>query len=174
MASTSKHLNEENVLDIQNESDECLISDSSDDSHDSAADVDEEGEVEEEDQGLSLGVTNYNSSVILEDVDNYHGQCELFSGHSGPQNSTINIEDIVCLFSLFSGRDIVYKIVVETNRYAEKFMNSRGKHFTLRSLVRQWTPVTENEIYIVLGFYLLMGFVQKPILRTCVYSLCQL
>jgi hypothetical protein len=35
MASTSKHLNEENVLNILNESDECRISDRSDDSDDS-------------------------------------------------------------------------------------------------------------------------------------------
>jgi hypothetical protein len=35
MASTSKYLDEENVLDILNDSDECLISESSDDSDDS-------------------------------------------------------------------------------------------------------------------------------------------
>jgi hypothetical protein len=58
MASTSNHLNEGNVLDILNKTDECLISDSSDDS-----------EVEEEGQGTD---TDYNSGFIWEDMDNYH------------------------------------------------------------------------------------------------------
>jgi hypothetical protein len=39
VASMSKHLNEENVLGIINESDECLISDSSDDSGDCEDDI---------------------------------------------------------------------------------------------------------------------------------------
>jgi hypothetical protein len=58
MASTSNHLNEENVLDILNKTDECLISDSSDD-----------GDAEEEGQGTD---TDYNSGFIWEDMDNYN------------------------------------------------------------------------------------------------------
>jgi hypothetical protein len=63
MQSTSKHLKEENGLDILSESDECLITDSSDDDTDDCEDdiavsdsaVDEENsEVEEEDQGHFL------------------------------------------------------------------------------------------------------------------------
>jgi hypothetical protein len=38
MAPTSKYLKEENVLDILNESDECLMSDSSDDDTDDCED----------------------------------------------------------------------------------------------------------------------------------------
>jgi hypothetical protein len=59
---------------------------------------------------------------------------------------------------------VIKKIVLETNWYAEQFMNSRGRLFSFRSLVRQWTPVTEGEIYFVLGLYLLMGIIQKPTL----------
>jgi hypothetical protein len=50
--------------------------------------------------------------------------------------------------------------------YAEQFMDSRGRLFTFRSLVRQWTPVTENEIYVVLGLYLSVVIIQKPSLQT--------
>jgi len=32
--------------------------------------------------------------------------------------------------------------------------------------VRSWTPVTESEIYTVLGLFLLMGIVQKPTARS--------
>jgi hypothetical protein len=45
-------------------------------------------------------------------------------------------------------------------------MNSIGRLFSFRSLVRQWRPVTEGEIYVVLGLYMLMGIIQKPTLRS--------
>jgi hypothetical protein len=53
------------------------------------------------------------------DIDICHRQCELFSGHSGPQNCAINVQGIVSVFLLFFNRDIVHEIVVETNRYAD-------------------------------------------------------
>ena len=41
-------------------------------------------------------------------------------------------------------------------------MNAPGNLFSFRSLVRSRTPVTESEIYIVAGLFLLMIIVQKP------------
>jgi hypothetical protein len=76
-------------------------------------------------------------------MDDYHAH-ELFSSHSGPQNSAVNVQDIVRVLLFFS-RHTVHKIVVETNRYAQQFMNSTGRLVTFKSHVRQWTPVTENE-----------------------------
>jgi hypothetical protein len=178
MTSTSKHLTDETVFDILNDSDECLISDSNEDSDDNddsdnceddiavADAVDEDSQAEEDSQGHSLGDTDVNSDFIWEDMDNYNGQRVLFSANSGPQNSAVNIQDTVSVFLLFFSRDIVLKIVVETNRYAEQFINSRGSLFTFRSPVRQWRPVMENEIYVVLGLFLLMGIIQKPTLQT--------
>jgi hypothetical protein len=166
-------LDEENVLDVLNESEECLISDSCDDSDDSDNCEDDiavaDAAVDEDDSDVeehSLGYTDYSSGFICEDMDNYHVQHELFSGHSGPQNSAVNMQDIVSVFLLFFSRDIVHIIFIETNRYAKQFINSRGRLFTFRSLVRKWTRVTENEIYVVLGLYLLMGIIQKPTLRS--------
>lgn len=90
MASMSKHLTEENVLDIINESDECLISDSNDDSDDCEDDIAvADAAVDEEDSDVevhSLGNTDYNSGFIWDDMDNYHGQRELFFGHCEHQN----------------------------------------------------------------------------------------
>jgi hypothetical protein len=108
MASMSKHLNEENVLDILNESDEHLISDSSDDNTDCEDDIvvadpagdEENSEVQEEGQCHSLGDADYNSGFIWEDTDNYHGH-ELFSGHSGSQNSAIHVQGIVSVFIIY-------------------------------------------------------------------------
>jgi hypothetical protein len=54
------------------------------------------------------------------DTDNFLVERELFSGHSGPQNSAINDQGSVCVvFLLFFNRDIVHEIVVETDRYAD-------------------------------------------------------
>jgi hypothetical protein len=114
MASTSKYLDEENILDILNDSDECLISESSDESDDSdnreddiaaadAAVVEEVSDVEEH----FFGDAYYSSDFIWEDMDNYHPQHELFSGYSGPQNLAVNVQDIVSVFLLFFSRDIV-------------------------------------------------------------------
>jgi hypothetical protein len=61
---------------------------------------------------------------------------------------------------------VIQEIVLETNQYAEQFMNSGGRLFSFRSLVRQWTPVTEGEIYVVPGLYFLIGIIQKPTLRS--------
>jgi hypothetical protein len=88
-------------------SDECLISDSSDGDTDDCANVialadsvlEENSEVEEEGQGYFLGDADWNGGFIWEDVDNYHGQRELYPGHCGPQNSAINVKGIVsCVF----------------------------------------------------------------------------
>jgi hypothetical protein len=90
MASMSKHLTEENVLDILNESDECLISDSIDDSDNCEDDIAvADAAVDEEDSDVeehSLGDTVYNSGFIWEGMNSYHGQRVLFCGHSGFQN----------------------------------------------------------------------------------------
>jgi hypothetical protein len=71
MTSTSTHLNEENILDILNKSDGCIISGSSDDTDDCEGDITvaeaavnkQNSEVEEESQGHSLGDTYSNSSL---------------------------------------------------------------------------------------------------------------
>jgi hypothetical protein len=110
MASTSKHLTDDSVFDILNDSDECLISDSSDDSDNCEDDiavadaaVDEDSQAEEEGQGHSLGDTDYNRDFIWEDMDNYNGHV-LFSANSEPQNSAVNVQDIVSVFLLYFSR----------------------------------------------------------------------
>lgn len=62
-----------------------------------------------------LGDTDYNSGLIWGGYE----QPELFSGHCGPQNSAVNIQDSVPLLLLFFSRDIVHEAVVETNHFVE-------------------------------------------------------
>jgi hypothetical protein len=65
---------------------------------------------------------------------------------------------------LFFNSELVDTIVEETNIYAEQFL--RGRKLSSRSTARAWKPMTEGEIYVVLGLFLLMGIIQKPTLRS--------
>jgi len=69
-------------------------------------------------------------------------------------------------FELFFDKEIIKQIVRETNRYAEQYKYARDNLYSFRSLVRSWITVTESGIYTVLGLFLLMGTVQKPIARS--------
>ena len=99
-------------------------------------------------------------------LDNYTGHREVFSCGFGPRNGAENISDVVHCFELFFDKEIIQQIVRETNGYAEQYKNVQGNLFPFRSLVRLWTPVTESEIYTVLGLFLLLGIVQKPTARS--------
>ena len=70
------------------------------------------------------------------------------------------------MFWVVFDKEIIEQIVRETNRYTQQYKNARGNLFSCRSLVRSSTPVTESEIYTVLGLFLLMGIVQKPTARS--------
>jgi len=66
----------------------------------------------------------------------------------------------------FFDKDLIQQIFRETNSYAEQYKNTLGNICSFISLVRSWTPLTESEIYTVLGLFLLMGIVQKPTVRS--------
>jgi len=99
-------------------------------------------------------------------MDNYTGHRDAFSCDFRPWNDAENVSDNVQCFELFFDKEIIKQIVRETNRYAEQYTNVLDNLFSFRSLVRSWTPVTESEIYTVLGLFLLMGIVQKPTARS--------
>jgi len=86
----------------------------------------------------------------------------ILCGRLIPYQTSITVQ----CFELFFNKEIIQKIVRETNRYAEQYKNARGKLFSFKSFVRSWTPVTESEIYTVLGLFLLKGIVQKPTARS--------
>jgi hypothetical protein len=107
MACASKHLSDENMFGIRKESDESLISDISNDFWDdiAVAPAVEYSEAEEEGRSHSLVDTDYTSGFVCS------GR-ESFSGHPGPQDSTVNPQEIVSVFLLFISRDIVHKFIV--------------------------------------------------------------
>jgi uncharacterized membrane protein len=99
-------------------------------------------------------------------MSNYVGRREQFIGKFGPQNEAKNVSEGVDAFNMFFTQELIEIIVRETNIYAEQCMQSRGITLPLRSRTRYWKPVTEDEIYVVLALFMLMGTVQKPTLRS--------
>jgi hypothetical protein len=69
------------------------------------------------------------------------------------------------VYEQFFDKDIVQRIVTETNRYAEQFKNVRDNIFSTWSTVSKWQPVTAEEIYAFLDLFMLMGMAHKPSLR---------
>jgi len=55
--------------------------------------------------------------------------------------------------------------VRETNTYVAKKIQARS-FIPLRSKMRDWKPVTKDEMYVVLALFILMGIIQKPTLRS--------
>lgn len=82
----------------------------------------------------------------------------------GPEYSDTNVLDIMSVFLPFFIKELLHTTAELTNHNSEIFMNSKGRHFALRFLVMKWMVVMENNIYLVLNLFLLMGIVQKPTL----------
>lgn len=83
-----------------------------------------------------------------------------FLGQTGNQKS---VTDILHSFLLYFDKEVIGKIVMETNKYAEQTIQSNS---ILSRTMKNWKPVDEAEIYVLLGIYMLMGIVQKPSIRS--------
>ena len=66
---------------------------------------------------------------------------------------------------MFFDDELVELTVRETNTYAAQKIQARS-FIPLRSRMRDWKPVTKDEMYVVLALYMLMGIIQKPTLRS--------
>ena len=110
-------------------------------------------------RGDSKGVFSW------EDMGNYVGQREQFIDNYGPQNEAQNETHCAKVFKMFFDDELIELIVRETNTYAAQKIQARS-FIPLRSRLRDWTPVTTDEIYVVLALFMLMGIIQKPTLRS--------
>ena len=164
----SKFLKESEVLELLYNSDDDSVSSIFSDSENSDNEIDNLAVADAivNNDSDDEEILTVNKNFVWEDMENYHGHREQFSGDSGPRNGAENINDILGPFMLFFNKTIIDLIITETNRYAEQFQNIRGNLFSFRSPVRKWTPVTSSEIYIVLGQFILMSIVQKPTIRS--------
>jgi hypothetical protein len=98
-------------------------------------------------------------------MDSYTGQHKASLDISGPQNGAVNAVDIVTIFLMLFITDMTERNVAETNHFAQQFINS--KTLPLRSVVRHWTTVTVDKMYVVTGLFLLIGTINKPTIRSC-------
>ena len=94
-----------------------------------------------------LRANNENSSEILFTVDN---QIHVDTTDSTPYD----------FFHLFVDDDILSHIVIETNRFAEQFI--QGNEIRRRSRVNHWTPTNKEEMKQFIGLTILMGIIHKP------------
>ena len=105
------------------------------------------------------------ATFTWEDTTNYVGQRENFFHNCGPQNEAQNETHCAKAFKMFFDDELVELIVRETNTYAAQKIQAIS-FIPLRSRMRDWKPVTKDEMYVVLALFMLMGIIQKPTLRS--------
>jgi hypothetical protein len=98
-------------------------------------------------------------------MTNYVGQKEQFVDNCGPQNEAQSEIHSAKVFKMFFDEELMELIVRETNTYAAQKIQARS-FIPLRSTMRDWKPITTDEIYVLLAIFMLMGIIQKPTLRS--------
>ena len=88
-----------------------------------------------------------------------------FFDNCGTQNEAQNETHCAKVFKTFFDDELVELIVHETNTYAAQKIQARS-FIPLRSRIRDWKPVTKDEMYVLLALFMLMGIIQKPTLRS--------
>ena len=88
---------------------------------------------------------------------------EQFVDKYGSQNEAQNETHSAKAFKMFFDDQLVELIVCETNTYAAQKIQVRI-FIPLRSSMRNWKPVTKDEMYVVLTIFMRMGIIQKPTL----------
>jgi len=109
--------------------------------------------------------TASSATFMWEDMTNYEGQREQFVDNYGPQNEAQNETHGSKVSRMFFDDQLVELIVHKTNTYAAQKIQARS-FIPLCSRMRDWKPVTEDEMCVVLAIFMPMGIIQKPTLRS--------
>jgi hypothetical protein len=107
------------------------------------------------------------SSAIFtwKDMTNYVGQKEQFVDSCGPQNEITVLKRSNVFYD-----ELVELILRETNSYAAQKIKARS-FITLHSRMRDWKPVTTDEMYVVLALFMLMGIILRSyFLKNCILA----
>jgi len=113
----------------------------------------------------SSAPTASSAKFTWEDMTNYIGQREQFVDKYGPQNGAQNEIHCAKVYKMYFDGELVELIVRETNTYAAQKIQARS-FIPLRSRIRDWQPVTKDEINVVLPLFMLMRIIQMPTLRS--------
>ena len=93
-------------------------------------------------------------------MTNYVGQMKPFVHNYGPQNEGQNETNCAKVFKIFVDNELVELIVRETNIYAAQKIQARS-FIPLRSRMRDWKPITKDEMYVVLALFMLVGIILR-------------
>lgn len=85
-----------------------------------------------------------------------------FQGDSGIKLDNLNKDNPIQLFECFFTDELINKIVVETNRYAEQYLNDNKENIKNQSRVKKWTATNANEIRTLLALLIIQGICIKP------------
>lgn len=85
-----------------------------------------------------------------------------FQGDSGIKLDNLNKDNPIQLFECFFTNELINKIVVETNRYAEQYLNDNKETIKNQSRVKKWTATNANEIRTLLALFIIQGICIKP------------
>ncbi|XP_061706678.1 piggyBac transposable element-derived protein 4-like [Cydia pomonella] len=120
---------------------------------------DDSENVEEMQPNVIPPVANSMGEDEWQDIDDTIPNFEEFT-----ENCKINIPDDAVTpedyYNLFVTKDIIAKMVVETNNYAQKFI--AGNQVKPKSRVRAWIPTDQEEMKKFLGVIMVMGLVKLP------------
>ena len=99
------------------------------------------------------------------------GKGNIFFDNCGPQNEAQNETHCAKVFKMFFDDELMELIVRETNTYAAQKIQAIS-FIPFYSTMRDWKPVTKDELYDVLALFILMGIIQKPKLRSYFSKKC--
>ncbi|KAG8235677.1 hypothetical protein J437_LFUL015735 [Ladona fulva] len=154
--------NEEEIQNlVENEEEECevLLDSDSEDEGDLQAKCQSLHSEDESDDGVASDLP---SAWVWGDFqENNIPEKNPFSGKCGP---SVDIANVLESFTNIFDRDLIEKIVLETNRYACNYLQSNT--LFSRSRLNYWKAVDVGEVYVYLGLIMLMGIVRKPTIRS--------
>jgi hypothetical protein len=84
-----------------------------------------------------------------------------FTGLSGSKKKSTSTQ--IDSFLLFFDTELIDMIVEETNKYANQKIQSTT--WKPPGCVKSWTPADNEKIYVHLVMIMLIGIIQKPILK---------
>lgn len=77
-------------------------------------------------------------------------------------NVPVTAETPTDFYKLFVTEEIIDKMVSETNKYAENYINNSQVNTKPKSRVKAWTPTDPQEMKRFLGLLMVMGLVKVP------------
>ena len=93
---------------------------------------------------------------------NYRPRNINFQGNEGLQIPIRQDAEAIDYLNLYLTDAVIDKLVTETNRYAEQYLNAHRNNLPPKSILHYWEETNADEMRCFLGVYILMGIIHKP------------